>query len=122
MKATPRFGQPSEADFYTLLKEVKAKPNPVKKLNKKEHHSKFNISKNEKSINSHEKLNLENPPHINKELIQRWFCDYSDKKFELRNDYDYEHSKKFLQEKEKAFEKIDFCDDSLLKNHPNHSN
>ena len=123
IKCTPRFGQPSQTDFSVLLKESVKKSNKNAKLQKKEKCSKFNISKNEQKQNLNEKHSSEKLTHINKELaIQRWFCDYPNKRFTLRNDYDYENSKKFLLEKEIAFEKLDFCDDLLLKNQPNNSN
>ena len=121
-ETTPRFGQPSQKDFFILLKEVVNKQNPKIKSDKTEHHSKLNNSKNEKYSNSNENLNLEKPPHINKELaIERWFCDYPDKRLVLRNDYDQDHSNKFLREKEKAFEKLNLCDDLLLDKCPSNS-
>ena len=122
-ETTPRFGQQSQTDFIVLLKEAVNKLNPKIKFDKTEHHPKLNNSKNEKSSNSNKNLNLEKPPHINRELaIGRWFCDYPDKRLALRNDYDQDHSNKFLQEKEKAFEKLNLCDDLLLNKCPSNSN
>ena len=112
LKPTPRFGQPSQTDFSTLLKEEIQKHNSNIKSDKIDH-SKLDDPKFEKNLNLHEKLNSSKSANINRELIERWFCDYPDKRLVLRNDYDQEHSKKFLQEKEKAFEKLDLCDDLL---------
>ena len=130
-KVTPRFGQTSKTDFYTLLKETlkkrKQKKNKSKSKRKnkqkKIQYSELNTQKDIKNSNSHKELDLINQPQIKRELaIERWFCDYPKKKFELRNDFDQDHSKIFLQEKEKAFEKLNFNDDLLLSNTTSKSN
>ena len=121
-ETTPRFGQSSQTDFLTLLKNELQKENPNIKY-KIEYNSSLNNSKITKNSNLHENLSLKKSSYNKKELaIERWFCDYPDKRLELRNDYDQDHSKKFLQEKEKAFEKLDFCDDLLPNNESNDSN
>ena len=121
-ETTPRFGQSSQNEFLTLLKNElqKQKPNIKYKI---EYNSSLNNSKIAKNSNLHENLNLKKSSNNKKELaIGRWFCDYPEKRLELRNDYDQEHSNKFLQEKEKAFEKLDLCDDLLLNNNSCNSN
>ena len=121
-KATPKFGQSTKIDFCTLLKKVVKKEKPNIKLDKREHRPNVNTKK-EKNLNSNEKLNLVNSSHIKKELaIERWFCDYPNKRLMLRNDYDQDHSIKFLLEKEIAFEKLNFYDDLLLNNDSSDSN
>ena len=121
LKPTPRFGQPNQPDFSTLLKEEIQKYNSNIKLDKKDH-SILDDQKFEKILNLHEKFNSKKSKNISKELIERWFCDYPNKRLVLRNDYDQENSNKFLQEKEKAFEKLDLCDDLLLNNDSSNSN
>ena len=120
---TPRFGQSSQTDFLSLLKDELNKQNPNIKLDKIKYHSSLNNSKIAKNSNLRENLNLEKSSHNKRELaIERWFCDYPDKRLELRNDYDQENSKNFLQEKEKAFEKLNFYDDLLPNNDSSDSN
>ena len=128
-KVTPRFGQTYKTDFYTLLKETlkkrkqKKSKSKNKNKNKKTQYSELDTPKDKKSSNSHNELDLIKQPQIKRELaIERWFCDYPKKKFELRNDFDQDHSKIFLQEKEKAFEKLNFNDDLLLSNTSSKSN
>ena len=122
-KATPRFGQSSQTDFLSLLKDELNKQNPNIKLDTRENLSKLDKPKNEKNFNSQGKLNLPNSSKINRGLaIERWFCDYPNKRLELRNDYDQENSKNFLKEKEKAFEKLNFYDDLLMNNDSSDSN
>ena len=121
-ETTPRFGLPKKTDFLKLLKKELKKQKQNRKY-KKGSNSSLNNSKITKNSNLDENLNLKKTSHDERELaIERWFCDYPDKRFKLRNDYDQDHSKKFLQEKEKAFEKLDFCDDLLPNNDSNDSN
>ena len=132
IKDTPRFGEENKTDFFSLLKQTiknqKTHKNKIQKKskNKEEGHSKLDDSKqnkNEKNNNSKEKNDLPKSPHINKDLaIERWFCDFPKKRLILRNDFDHEHSEIFLQEKEKAFEKLNFNDDLLLNDDQSNSN
>ena len=122
-KTTPRFGLSAQTDFFTLLKKVVKTENPNIILDETKHHSKLNNSKNEKKSNSIKKFSLTKSPQMNKELaIERWFCDYPNKRLILRNDYDQDHSQKFLLEKEIAFEKLNFCDSLLMNNNSRKSN
>ena len=122
-KTTPRFGQSSQTDFLALLKDELNKQNPNIKLVKIKYHSSLNNSKITRNSDLLENLTLKKSPHIERELaIERWFCDYPDKRLELRNDYDQENSKNFLQKKEKAFEKLNFYDDLLTNSDSSDSN
>ena len=122
-KATPRFGQSSQTDFFTLLQKAINVQNSNIKLDTRENLSKLDKPKNEKNFNSQGKLNLPNSSKINRGLaIERWFCDYPNKRLELRNDYDQDNSIKFLEEKEKAFEKLTFYDEFLFNNDSRNSN
>ena len=129
VKDTPRFGEENKTDFFSLLKQTiknqKKNKNKNKSKNKEEQHSKINSKQDkiEKNTNSKEKSDLPKSLHINKDLaIERWFCDFPKKRLVLRNDFDHDHSKIFLQEKEKAFEKLYFNDDLLLDDDQSNSN